>query len=567
MSEQEHNELLDKMEKTRRQWLEEEAGEEADDGDRLLQEAIDMAIKNGRGWAPGEKEAYMQKILDDDYIPPMFCSTQEELDRTGLADAFGALQFDDDPAITMKACKQKGADAFLNGKRNEAKNIQYYRDAINHYYEAAAWAGKIEPMEHQEAHKGERRTGKVGDEADKAEQKRLEREATFEKFKESELDEIKSTLYSNAALCHIQIKNWGHAKTDATKSLQFNKSNVKALFRLAKANQMLKDWEPAGDAIDSGLELDPENKDLRKLKKLLSDKIRLARLARQKRERIRSERAASIKAVWKHCRQENIKLGRVALVASTTDELDYDEGLLLDDDHDEDAAAFESRWHHHFPHSGALPAPDGGVNGTSQLWTWPCMFLYPSHSQSDFVQNFHEQELLAERMGEMYPEMEDGQETAMHWDFNNEFRCSKLAVYFEVNCPPEDYKKGAVIHPDNVEPLLDQAATMRFYEATRALKGDEGPDIMRVAELVERKRLRKQRQLWKKKHRTLAAKPDPCRCVRVHPAMSLEQILKDERMVVANFLVTFVVIPEDHPAHEAYLKEHKCVGILQPSQR
>jgi len=564
MTEQQHNELLDKMDQTRKKWLEED--DEQDDGDRLLQEAIDMAIKNGKGWAPGEKEAYMAKILDDDYIPPMFCSTQEELDRTGLADAFSALQYDDDPAITMKACKQKGSDAFMDGKRNEAKNIQYYRDAINHYYEAVAWASRIEPIEHKKPHTGER--NKNESKEDEAQRKR---EETFEVYKEAEIDEIKSTLYSNAALCHIQLKNWGHARTDSTKALDFNESNIKALFRLAKANQMLKDWEPAGDAIDSGLELDPKNKDLLKLKKLLGDKIRLARIARQKRERIRSERASSIKTVWKHCKTEQIKLGRVALVASTTDELEYNEDLLVDDDHHEDAAAFESRWHHHFPHTGSLPKPDGGINeaGNEPLWTWPCLFVYPSHSQSDFVQSFHEQEMLAQRMAEMYPELEDVSETAMQWDYNNEFTCSNLAVYFEVNCPDDAFSdkssnRNAAIHPDSVEPLRDMAATMKFYEASRALKGDEGPDIMRVAELVERKRLKKQRRAWKKLHKTLAATPDPCPCVRVHPAITLAQILKDPRMVVANFLVTLVVIPEEHPAHAAYLKDHKCVGILQP---
>lgn len=252
----------------------------------------------------------------------------------------------------------------------------------------------------------------------------------------------------------------------------------------------------------------------------------------------------------------------------------------MDDDGDADASAFESRWHHHFPHSGALPSPNGGVNGGvhNQLWTWPCLMVYPSHSQSDFVEHFHEQELLAERMAELFPELEAGQDTAtgtaMHWDYNNEFTCSNLAVYFEVhacgNSNSDSNSNGNgndAIHPDQVELLIDQAATMRFYEASRALKGDEGPDLARVAELVERKRLRKQRRAWKKKHRTLAARPDPCPCVRVHPAVSLERILKDPRMVVANFLVTLVVIPEDHPAHEAYLKEHKCVGILQPDNR
>jgi hypothetical protein len=171
--------------------------------------------------------------------------------------------------------------------------------------------------------------------------------------------------------------------------------------------------------------------------------------------------------------------------------------------------------------------------------------------------------MLAMRMAEMFPELDVGEETAMPWDYNNEFQCSKMALYFEVNCP-DDGKKNALVHPDNVERLTDQAATMRFYEASRALKGDEGPEMANLAKAVERKRLHKQRKAWKNKHGSLWAKPDPCPVVRIHPAMTLRDILTDSRMVVANFVVTLVVIPEDHPAHADYLKEHKCVGILQP---
>ena len=48
---------MDTMEKTRKKWIEED-GEEADDTDRMLQEAIQLAVEQGRGWAPGEKEEY-----------------------------------------------------------------------------------------------------------------------------------------------------------------------------------------------------------------------------------------------------------------------------------------------------------------------------------------------------------------------------------------------------------------------------------------------------------------------------------------------------------------------------
>jgi len=93
----------------------------------------------------------MKRILDDDFIRPIFCSTPEELERTGLAEAFSALQYDDDPSLVMQECKQKGTNAFQDGKRNQVHNIQYYRDAVNHCYEALAWANKIKSIENLEA--------------------------------------------------------------------------------------------------------------------------------------------------------------------------------------------------------------------------------------------------------------------------------------------------------------------------------------------------------------------------------------------------------------------------------
>lgn len=132
----------------------------------------------------------------------------------------------------------------------------------------------------------------------------------------------------------------------------------------------------------------------------------------------------------------------------------------------------------------------------------------------------------------MFPELDAGvTETGIPWDYNNEFECSKLAVYFEINCPDTG---TAIVHPDSVERLLDQGSTMRFYESSRALKGDEGEEMANLVTAVERKRLHKQRKAWKRKHGSLWAKPDPLDVVRVHPAMTLRDVLLDKRMVVAN---------------------------------
>ena len=197
-----HDALMAKMEQTRKQWMEED-GEDQDDTDRLLNEAIGLAVEQGRGWSPGEKEEYMAKILDDDFIPPIFASTQEELENTGLAEAFSALNYDDSPAVVMLDFKKKGTDAFVNGKRNEVNNVQYFRDAVNHYYEAFAWAQKIEPLEHQ----------------DPAEREKASKEMATDnpQYTEAELDEMKSVLCANAALAHLQLKNWGYVRDESKK--------------------------------------------------------------------------------------------------------------------------------------------------------------------------------------------------------------------------------------------------------------------------------------------------------------------------------------------------------------
>lgn len=309
------------------------------------------------------------------------------------------------------------------------------------------------------------------------------------------------------------------------KALDYNPNNVKACYRLAKAHQMLYNFIEAGDAIDKGLAIkgEAENKDLLKLKKLLSDKIRKARLAKQKRERARAERVSRVKEVWKWCKEGGIKLGRVPLVSTVTD----------DEELEDENATHEARWHHHHPHTGRLPRPSLAASRENE-WTWPCMFVYPSHNQSDFVESFGESEMLAVRMAEVFPELEDGQtETAMPWDYNNVFTCSNLAVYFEIHCTEEQEAEG-IFHPEYVEPLKDQKSAMRFYESSRALKGDEGEEMAHLARCVERRNLYRQRKAWKQRHGSLWSKPDPSPVVRVHPAATLRDVLVDNRMVVPN---------------------------------
>ena len=122
------------------------------------------------------------------------------------------------------------------------------------------------------------------------------------------MKELKSTICTNIALAHSMLSNWGYTRDECKKAVIYNDQNVKAWYRLAKAYQMLKDYEEAGNAIDHGLAIvgEEQNVDLIKLQTLIGDKIQKARKQRQQRERVRAERVYKVKSVWKHCQMDNI---------------------------------------------------------------------------------------------------------------------------------------------------------------------------------------------------------------------------------------------------------------------
>jgi hypothetical protein len=118
--------LIEKMRATKEKWdAEAEHSEDGpDETDALLSKAIEMALDQGKGWKEGEREAYLAQLDDDDYLPPLFATNQEDLEKSGMAEAFSSLMHDDPPVRISLESKKKGNDAFMRGKQNVAKNDQ-----------------------------------------------------------------------------------------------------------------------------------------------------------------------------------------------------------------------------------------------------------------------------------------------------------------------------------------------------------------------------------------------------------------------------------------------------------
>ena len=85
--------------------------------------AMDQAISEGKGWKDAaEKQAYLDRINDDDNLPALFCTTQEEFERSPEALAFSQLVYTGEtPESLMMKFKDDGNKSFALGKQNLAK--------------------------------------------------------------------------------------------------------------------------------------------------------------------------------------------------------------------------------------------------------------------------------------------------------------------------------------------------------------------------------------------------------------------------------------------------------------
>ena len=90
---------------------------------------------------------------------------------------------------------------FLPYLKYEQIKIQYYRDAVNHYLEAIRYSEMVKPITPDyEPTKEEIEARETNDDP---------------VYTPEELDEFRSVLYSNVAMAHMQLKNWGHTRDNS----------------------------------------------------------------------------------------------------------------------------------------------------------------------------------------------------------------------------------------------------------------------------------------------------------------------------------------------------------------
>jgi hypothetical protein len=170
--------------------------------------------------------------------------------------------------------------------------------------------------------------------------------------------------------------------------LRLNPKNVKAWYRAASACLALDKVNEALDACQSGLTYEPQNAALASL--LTKAEARKARLEELDRTRLERDKRHQLE-------QETL---RIALKARNIPTRNTDRPPEMPE---------------------AAVALDDPLDASSTL-KFPLMFLYPMHSQTDFIQAFPETDSIGQHLNYILP---------LPWDDGSEYSPDTVECYME----------------------------------------------------------------------------------------------------------------------------------------
>jgi tetratricopeptide (TPR) repeat protein len=104
-------------------------------------------------------------------------------------------------------------------------------------------------------------------------------EQAIDKYSEAiEHDPSDVTFYSNRSACYAALQRWSEAAEDGRLCIMTDRNFVKGYFRQALALQNLDNIEGSIEAVKRGLGIDPQNADLKKMSRELEEHQRMKKV-------------------------------------------------------------------------------------------------------------------------------------------------------------------------------------------------------------------------------------------------------------------------------------------------
>lgn len=103
--------------------------------------------------------------------------------------------------------------------------------------------------------------------------------AAVEKYKQAcQLDASIPAYWSNLAACYEKLQQYEEMADASRNCIKSDRSFVKGYFRLATAQHKLKDLDGAIKTLESGLAVQSSNADLKQMKKVVQEELRVAQV-------------------------------------------------------------------------------------------------------------------------------------------------------------------------------------------------------------------------------------------------------------------------------------------------
>ncbi|XP_061368592.1 uncharacterized protein LOC133311553 isoform X2 [Gastrolobium bilobum] len=199
-------------------------------------------------------------------------------------------------------------------------------------------------------------------------------------------DSENSILFANRAHVNLLLGNHRRALTDSLEALKLCPSNIKAIYRAAKASLALNLLAEAQDHCQKGLQLDPNNEELKKLEKQVGMKIS----ENEKHEAEVSKVVAETKELVSAIEHRGLKIGKAM-----------------------------------YRELAGLRKP---VLDKSNILHWPVLLLYAEVMSSDFIEDFCETDMFSVHLDMMFAE-----DQPLPWDVENNYKREYIEVYYEAD--------------------------------------------------------------------------------------------------------------------------------------
>ncbi|XP_077189740.1 tetratricopeptide repeat protein 4 [Paroedura picta] len=243
--------------------------------------------------------------------------------------------------------------------------------------------------------------------------------------------ELNAVLHTNRATAQFYLGNFRSALSDAIAARKFKPNHLKAIIRGALCHLELKHFSDAMTWCEEGLRIDPNEK------KLLETMAKADRLKRTEDRDLRKARFQEKKeqaqkdAVFKAIKDRNIKL----LPAPSENENVISASLA-----EMSLDGFSSQ-----SATGSKVCLD--ENGSL---SWPVLFLYPEHGQSDLISAFHEESRFIDHLMVMFEELPP-------WDSERKYYPRDLELYYE------DEKREEIYQICTQSTLLQALQLQRYF--------------------------------------------------------------------------------------------------------